>query len=184
MHLAPATGIPTVQSHEQNNSVKASSLAARTNTLAWAGMIIARPRSSWHRPKETTVSSRDRMASTRSGGVRSSLSAAGTDERAVMKRRGCSTIVNPSVSPAGTGHNYSRSSTSAEGTAGNGAPRWTVLGQALGSQVRSPRFSPYPAPCRWRAGRIVRALGPGSSSRTVRAPRLPEGVGSNGVRAV
>jgi len=32
------------------------------------GMIIARTRSSWHRPKETTFDSRDGIASTRSAG--------------------------------------------------------------------------------------------------------------------
>ena len=42
------------------------SAGARTLSHA-AGMIIARPRSSWHRPKETTVDSGDGMASTRSG---------------------------------------------------------------------------------------------------------------------
>ena len=71
------------------------------------------------------------------GGVRSSLSAAGTDARAAMKRRGCGRVVNPSVSPPGTGHNYSRSSLSAEGTAGN-SPGIHSWGSGARADMRSP----------------------------------------------
>jgi len=54
---------------------------------------------------------------------------------AVPKRR-------PSVAGTGwprLGAGVVRSSFSAEGTAGNGAPRWPALGEALGSQERSRR---------------------------------------------
>jgi len=71
------------------------------------------------------------------GGVGSRLSAAGTDERAVMKRRGLSRVVNPSVIPAGTGHKYSRSSISAEGTAGN-SPGIHSWGSGARADMRSP----------------------------------------------
>jgi len=126
-----------------------------------AGMIIARPRSSWRRPKETTVSSRTGWPRLGAGVVRSSLSAAGTGGRAMMKRRGCSRVVNPSLSPAGTGHNHSRSSISAEGTAGNspGIHSW-------GSGARGDMTSPE-----------SRRIGGGSAGLVFRRPLRDSGGG-------
>jgi len=105
-----------------------------------ASMIIARPRSSWHRPNGTTTRGRAGWPRLGAGAVRSGISAAGTDERAVTKRRGCSRVLNPSVSTAGTGHNYPDPASVPKGwraivdeVLAHGARRVSPAGTACGS---------------------------------------------------
>ena len=104
-----------------------------------AGMIIARSRSSWHRPKDTTVSSRDGMASTRSGGPKIQAQCRGDRRESRDETPGLEQGRETSVGPVGTGHNYSRSSISAEGTAGN-SPGIHSWGSGAGADMRSPEF--------------------------------------------
>jgi len=107
-----------------------------TNALACGRHDHCPASQSSRHPNETTVSSRDGLASTRRGGRKIQAQCRGDSRESRDVTPGCSRVVNPSVSPARTGHNYSRSSISAEGTAGN-SPGIHSWGSGARADMRS-----------------------------------------------
>jgi len=155
-------------------SVRTPAYSSARTLSDGAGMIIARPRRSSRHPNETTVSSRDGMASTRRGGRRIEAQCRGDRRESRDETPGLwGRVVNPSVSPAGTGHNYSRSSLSAEGTAGN-SPGIHSWGSGARADMRSPESRRDGGGCTgWMFRRPYGTRGPGSPSKAVRArPRI------------